>query len=235
MRPLAATSSLLPASRSMVDLLHLKRAFNSDHYFRASCHRAYWTCYIIEKELLPYSGGCTLGLTELHELVPLPLSSHDEPGMLWLLSECALRRIFANVSGTESAPEYQPVVMNELNTQVRKWYDALHPGIKFSMGSRAILDPQMAFLRAQYYSVQFVSYWASVVRLLTAPPENEEQYKELFERSTQALEVGVLYVDAIESTILDRHVMLFANLVGYVAVVSRCNAQFATWGCMQYR
>ncbi|KAF2094706.1 hypothetical protein NA57DRAFT_79876 [Rhizodiscina lignyota] len=216
MRPLAAANSIMSASRLMVSLLHLKRHLHNDPYFKAACHRAYWTCFILEKELLPYSGGCTAGFVELHEIISLPRPGHDEPGMLWMLSAIALRRIFANISGTESDPDWQPIIMNELNAQLAKWYDALPPAIRFTLGSSApVLDPQKAFLRAQYYSVCFVSYWSPVVRFFSAPPENEEQSKYLIESSTKCLQLAMMYINAMESSILDRHVLLFANLIGY--------------------
>ena len=217
MRPLAAIDSILPACRSMVSLIHLKRHIHQDANFRNSCHRAYWVCYIIEKELLGYSCSHTTGFLELSDIVPLPVSRLDEPGMLWLLSEIALRRIFINVSGNESEPIYQPLVVSELHCQLARWYDGLPPAIKFPMGTTPIVDPQKAFLRAQYYAVQLVQYWSFMVRLLTGPAESEELRRQLMEGAAKALEYAVLYIGAMESSIRDRHVMLFANHVGYVA------------------
>lgn len=214
MRPLAAVDSILPASRSLVSLLHLKRHLSQDVGFRHACHRAYWACYIIEKELKPYSAACTPGFEALSETTVLPLSSHEEPGMLWFLSEIALRRIFVNVGGSEIHTSYEPLVTEEIVGQVWRWCEGLPHGIRFGQGHGPILDPQKAFLRAQFYSVLFVSKWSSVVALLTPGAANRHDEDDLLESASQALEYGSLYIHAIQSSVNERHVLLFANFIG---------------------
>lgn len=218
MRPLAAVDSILPASRALVSLLHLKRHLSNDAKFRQACHRAYWACYIIEKELRPYSAACTSGFEPLSEIVHLPLSDQDEPGMVWFLSEIALRRIFVNVGGSECRSDvhtsYEPLVTEEIGAQMFRWYDHLPHSIKFGQGHAPILDPQKAFLRAQFYSVLFVSRWTSVIQLFTPSSTPHQNDPSLLERASQALEYGVLYIHAVESSVNERHVLLFANFIG---------------------
>lgn len=216
MRPLLASDSISPASRSLVLLLHLKRHLSNDPALSAACHRAYWACYIIEKELKPYSSSCTPGIEHLNESteIPLPLATHDEPGMLWFLSEIALRRIFSRVTGAELRTAYEPKVTGELHRQLVQWYETLPPGIKFNLDSQPTSDQQKAFLRAQYYAVLFVSCWSSVVRLFTRAPRDVAEHNLLVEDSALCFEYGVMYLHMVESSCLERHVLLFANLLG---------------------
>lgn len=216
MRPLLASDSISPASRSLVLLLHLKRHLGNDPVLSAACHRAYWACYIIEKELKPYSSACTPGIEHLNEAteIPLPLATHDEPGMLWFLSEIALRRIFSRVTGSELHTTYEPKVTTELHRQLVQWYETLPPGIKFNLDAQPTSDQQKAFLRSQYYAVLFVTCWSSVVRLFTESPRAVAEHNMLVEDSALCFEYGVMYIHTVESSCLERHVLLFANLLG---------------------
>jgi hypothetical protein len=100
LRPLQAWIAISEASRDVLNLLHLKRRMSEEVHFREACHRAYWACYLIEYELKGHMCYSTPAIHLLHESIPLPLSDHEEPGIYWMLSEIALRRIFANVSDT---------------------------------------------------------------------------------------------------------------------------------------
>jgi hypothetical protein len=111
---------------------------------------------------------------------------------------------------------YAPVVASELRQQLSQWYSGLPSAIKFPLGSDPILDPRKAFLRAQYYSALCIVHWSFIVRLLTEVPQDPTERDQMVEEGRKCLSYAVLYAHAIESSMLHRHVMLFANMVGYV-------------------
>ncbi|KAK5309093.1 hypothetical protein LTR93_012261 [Exophiala xenobiotica] len=217
LRTLQAFDTIHLASNTVIALLKLQGRLGADRGFRESCHRAYWACYIIEHELREYISHSAGSLSLARDSVPLPLSDHDEPGIFWLLSEIALRRIFSDVHDdiTQSRHTlYAPIIVEELSTQLTEWYRHLPPGIKFSLTSDALYDPHQAFLRTQYYSLICAINWSFVVRLFILDPGDGDDMDRVHKCAKRSLEYGVLYIDSVQYLLQERDPMLFANLKG---------------------
>jgi hypothetical protein len=221
LRPLQAYDAVRNASGLAISLLHLKKRRYADVRFKEALIRAYWACFIIEHELKGHMTCTTNSLHMLHETVPLPLGDHEQAGLYWFLGEISLRRIFTDVQdgvGFLSYTTYAPLIAQELLTQLDEWYKRLPSRIKFPMGTEPILDLPKAFLRCQYYSILFVIHWAAVVQLLTKEPPHAQERNHLLSLAAKAIEYGVIYLTASESLMMERHVMLFADFVGYVFI-----------------
>ena len=111
---------------------------------------------------------------------------------------------------------YSPKTTEVLSEQLLVWYKKLPPGLKFEFDMKPLLNHQKAFLRGHYYFLQLILYWPSVVRLLANEPDSDKQRDELHDNAQQAMKYGVAYIFATESLLLERHQMVFGNIVGLV-------------------
>lgn len=216
LRPLLAFNAASSAMNDILCLLHFRND-GHDEYFQEAIHRAYWTCFIILQELKLNVSFSTASLHYFRTVVPLPVSDHDEPGMFFFLSEVALRRICNSVQDSvfDINITYPPAVPDELITQLAQWYAGLPAAVSFPLDASVILDGHRAFLRAQYYSVLCVLHWSAVVRFLIQEPEDPRERERLLQSGARALEYAMLYISSSETLLLDRHVLLLANLNGY--------------------
>ncbi|EXJ80115.1 hypothetical protein A1O1_08257 [Capronia coronata CBS 617.96] len=113
---------------------------------------------------------------------------------------------------------YAPIVAAELRTQLEQWHTHLHPSVKFS-GTEPLLDPQKAFLQAQYYAAHCQINWTYVLRILTAPPsdwESEESIS-MLNSAELAIQYAILHLRSLEALLQDRHLMLFTNQISCFA------------------
>ncbi|KAH8888059.1 hypothetical protein GQ53DRAFT_692225 [Thozetella sp. PMI_491] len=226
----------LASSRIMV-LLALGKRLAADSILREQCHRAYWACYLIEHELqshVPYSSQV---LQNIHDGVPLPLSNYEEPGMYWFLSEIALRGIFSNWRNGEAwtfFTMYAPVIVNEISAQMFEWHSNLAGPIAFPLETpnlstrledsvvvlKPLLDPHKVFLRAQFYALQTVVHWSSVVQLMSMSPVTATsiEHTRVVTSAAQSLHYGIYHIHAVESLLYDRHLMLMANITGLCCI-----------------
>ncbi|KAL1894847.1 hypothetical protein Sste5346_005534 [Sporothrix stenoceras] len=216
----------------------------ADPGYQALC-RAFWACYLIEHELQAYVSYSANLLRDFEDVVPLPMSDYEEPGIYWFLSEIALRRIFARQRGGRGWNEhtlFEPVVVGEIALQMAQWHSNLPTSVKFDLEEaaspdmsgrslavdtdvRPLLDPIKVFLRAQYYAIHAALQWQYVVQLLSLPHVHGQQYSPADQRTVDAaalsLRYSVVHVFAVESLLQGRHLLLVPNLVGLL-----CNCYF---------
>lgn len=153
--------------------------------------------------------------------------------MFWFLSEIALRRVFEDVNeglGFVMYTTYAPVVATELRSQLEQWHHNLPAKIRFSHGTDPILNPQMAFLKAQYYSAVCIIDWPSIVRFLTSAPTDAEHEASLLNAAASFVTSAIDYIYAAESLLLERYVMLFAKQTGLYAIAMMLLCCYATPG-----
>ncbi|OCL09143.1 hypothetical protein AOQ84DRAFT_339368 [Glonium stellatum] len=220
LRPFQASQSIAQASRSIITLLNFRSRLESDVQLQEACHRAYWVCFIIEYELFAHIAySSPLISPKVHEIVSLPISHSNEPGMYWFLTEISLRRLYIyalECVWKETGTQYEPIVIEVLHQQVCTWYDGLHPSVKFPEDTLPLLDPQKAFLRSQYFSLRWIICWPSIMRILTKEPDDEKQHAELLRFSSETIHYMIQHVLSAETLVQQRHQMLFANLLGWV-------------------
>ncbi|KAF2185844.1 hypothetical protein K469DRAFT_750148 [Zopfia rhizophila CBS 207.26] len=217
LRPLQASHAISLASKSVLTLLNFQSRLNADAQLREGCRRAYWACFIIEHELRNYIVYKTAPLLQVHEIVPLPSGYYNDPSMLWFLAEISMRRLYTYaLENIWKAPHvvYEPKVIEVLREQISIWYDSLPPNIKFPKDTTMILDPQKAFLRAQYFALRWVIGWPAVVRIVTKGADDEQQHADLLTFSSEVIHYSIAHIHSSESLLQGRHPLLFANLVG---------------------
>ncbi|CAK7201576.1 hypothetical protein SEUCBS139899_004282 [Sporothrix eucalyptigena] len=230
-RPIQAFEAIRRASEKVV--LLLQRSSPSE-----SCSRAFWACYLIEHELQAYVSYSANLLRDFEDVVPLPMSDYDEPGIYWFLSEIALRKIFARQRGGRGWNEhtlFEPVVVGEIALQMAQWRSNLPTPVKFDLDEehndnavdvRPLLDPIKVFLRAQYYAIHAALHWQYVVQLLSSPiqpphrPVTVDEQR-IVDAAALSLRYSVVHVFAVESLLQGRHLLLVPNLVGLL-----CNCYF---------
>ena len=184
---------------------------------------------------------------KVREAVPLPIGRYNEPGMYWFLAEISLRRLHNSIfrsfwkqSGIVHEPgimykpgidyepsivykpgiAYEPMQIEEHQQSLRKWYESLHPHVKFPEDILPLLEPQKAFLRLHYFAMSWAVRWPAVVRLVTTAPDDEKQHEDLLRFSTEAIRYLIQHVFSAEALVKQRYQMLFVNLVGYVLFFS---------------
>ncbi|OCL04120.1 hypothetical protein AOQ84DRAFT_346657 [Glonium stellatum] len=220
LRPLQASDAVFSAARSILAVFDLPSRLAKDPLLKESCHRTFWTCFLLEHELKPLISYNPQLLQLVNESVPLPLSHDHEQSIYWFLAEIALRRIFSHCIEdvrVESHLMYNPKVTKVLAEQLYEWYKGLPTRLQFEFDTKPLLDHQKAFLRGQYYVLLLIIYWPSVVRLLTKELDSEiseKQREELYTDALKAINYGVAYVFATESLLLERHQMVFGNVMG---------------------
>jgi hypothetical protein len=167
--------------------------------------------------------------------VELPSSENDEPGFFYFLSEIALRQLLANVLDNmgflskttfvgsvfysiltliAGYTRYAPVVAFELCSQLSEWYSNLPSSLRFPLGSTPILDPQKAFLRAQYYSILCITKWPFIMRFVAQMPDFRGEQEMLISQGRECLESAILYIHTIETIMHSRHMLVFPNFIG---------------------
>jgi hypothetical protein len=163
----------------------------------------------------------------------LPSSESDEPGFFYFLSEIALRQLLASVldnigfSGVffyaarirfltfvAGYTIYAPVVAFELCTQLAEWYSNLPASLRFPLSSETILDPQKAFLRAQYYSILCITKWPFIVRFAALQPDFRGEQELLISQGRECLDSAIKYIHTIETIMQFRHMLVFPNFLG---------------------
>ncbi|KAJ9136627.1 hypothetical protein NKR23_g9723 [Pleurostoma richardsiae] len=242
LRPIQAFEAVRRASEKIVLLLQLRSRLAADPAYRELCHRSYWACYLVEHELQPYVSFSTYLLQEFEEVLPLPMSDYEEPGIYWFLSAIALRRIFTRPRGGRgwnSYTLYEPAVVDEIASQMAQWQANLPGPVKFepedpyasdSVNPTPLLDPLKVFLRAQFYAIHATIYWQYVVRLLTIPPPDvpphgskgvNQEHARITEAAALSLRYSVIHILAVQSLLQGRHLLLLPNMTGLL-----CNTLF---------
>ncbi|CAK7237602.1 hypothetical protein SBRCBS47491_010039 [Sporothrix bragantina] len=245
-RPIQAFEAIRRASEKVVLLLQRRQHLGDSNTAEAElCSRSYWACYLIEHELQAYVSYSANLLRDFEDIVPLPMSDYEEPGIYWFLSEIALRRIFARQRGGRGWNEhtlFEPVVVGEIALQMAQWHSNLPTPVKFELDEgdvdvlgnssggvevRPLLDPIKVFLRAQYYAIHAALHWQYVVQLLSSPttygsyaPVSVEEQR-IVDAAALSLRYSVVHVFAVESLLQGRHLLLVPNLVGLL-----CNLYF---------
>lgn len=115
---------------------------------------------------------------------------------------------------------YEPMQIEENQQSLRKWYESLHPHVKFPEDSLPLLEPQKAFLRLHYFALRWVVCWPAVVHLVTKAPDDEKQREDLLRFSTETIRYLIQHTFSAEALVKQRYQMLFVNLVGYVLIFS---------------
>lgn len=174
------------------------------------------------------------GIHSLQGTVELPSSENDEPGLFYFLSEIALRQLLASVldnigficnfppqfsrecllTSIAGYTRYAPVVAFELCSQLSEWYSNLPSALRFPLGSTPILDPQKAFLRAQYYSILCITKWPFITRFVAQMPDFRGEQDILISQGRECLESAILYIYTIETIMHFRHMLVFPNFIG---------------------
>ncbi|KJR86098.1 uncharacterized protein SPSK_02284 [Sporothrix schenckii 1099-18] len=148
-RPIQAFELIRRASEKVILLLQRPRRSShpvagmldtlpdttADPSYQALC-RSYWACYLIEHELQAYVSYSANLLRDFEDVVPLPMSDYEEPGIYWFLSEIALRRIFARQRGGRGwngHTLFEPVVAGEIALQMAQWHSNLPAPVKFDL------------------------------------------------------------------------------------------------------
>jgi hypothetical protein len=109
---------------------------------------------------------------------------------------------------------YAPVVAFELCSQLSEWYSNLPSSLRFPLGSTPILDPQKAFLRAQYYSILCITKWPFIMRFVAQMPDFRGEQEMLISQGRECLESAILYIHTIETIMHSRHMLVFPNFIG---------------------
>ncbi|KAL2104560.1 hypothetical protein VUR80DRAFT_10256 [Thermomyces stellatus] len=230
LRPLHAYEAIEKAAQRVILLLQLESGLRTDPAYHQRCLRAYWACYLIEHELQVFVPWSSQLLQDINENMEFPSSDWDEPGMYFFLAEITLRRIFSRprhgVTWNQMYSVFEPLVAQEVSSQVTNWHSSLPEMLRFSLDEsipiRPILDPQKGFLRAQYYAIQTTLFWPYVVRMLSVSPAeaglrapaeamDPEQLARLAARS---LRYAVVHMFAVEPLLRYRHLMLLADQTG---------------------
>lgn len=226
LRPLQAFEEIHKASTTITYILHQKERLRLDPPHAQACYRAFWACYLVEYELRPYVASSSLAISMMRGKVPLPHSDREEPGIFWFLSEIALRNLYADVLTDvffvprSSHTIYAPIISEELNAQLERWYLSLPPRMGFPRDSSLLPDPLAAFLRTQYYALLCMMKWPSMVRFLTdCPAEGLEDHAALGDAAL-ATENAAIYIDSVEFLVHDRHILLPSLICGYATRLS---------------
>ncbi|OCK96701.1 uncharacterized protein K441DRAFT_713370 [Cenococcum geophilum 1.58] len=229
LRPLQASHAIAQASRSVVTLLNCRSRLANNDQLRESCHRAYWICFTVEDGLYSHVIYANqLMSPKVSEVVPLPIGHHNEPSMHWFLAEISLRRlhtsIFRSLIVYKPGIMYDPMLIEEQQQLLSKWYESLHPHVKFPEDNLPLLEPQKAFLRLRYFALRWLVCWPAVVCLITKTPDDEKQHADLVKYSTEAIRYLTQHVFSAEALVKQRHQMLFMNLVGahYTTMILLC-------------
>ena len=176
-------------------------------------------------------------LHQIHGTMDLPSSETEEPGFFYFLSEIALRQLLANVLDnigfSAGQTRYAPVLSFELCSQLSQWYANLPPALSFSLDLSSApsitLDPQKAFLKAQYYSMLCITKWPFIVRFVAQHPDFRGEQELLVREGRDCLESAMRYIDTIEGLLNFRHMLVFPNFIGYVLPLTRSVA-YAGYG-----
>lgn len=252
LRPLQACHAIAQASRSILTLLNCRSRLANNDQLRESCHRAYWICFVAEDGLYSHIVYASQVMSpKVREAVPLPIGHYNEPDMHWFLAEISLRRLHSSIfrslwkqsdivhdpgimykSGIDYEPcivykpgiVYEPILIKEQQQSLRKWYESLHPHVKFPEDSLPLLEPQKAYLRVRYFALHWIVYWPAVVRLVTKAPDDEKQHADLLKFSTEAIRYLIQHVFSTEALVKQRYQMLFHNLIGahYTTMILLC-------------
>jgi hypothetical protein len=200
-------------------------------------------CIICTKSLIAISelrgqiGFHDRELHQIHGTMDLPSSETEEPGFFYFLSEIALRQLLANVLDnigfSAGQTRYAPVLSFELCSQLSQWYANLPPALSFSLDLSSApsitLDPQKAFLKAQYYSILCITKWPFIVRFVAQHPDFRGEQELLVREGRDCLESAMRYIDTIEGLLNFRHMLVFPNFIGYVLPLAR-SVVFAGYG-----
>lgn len=231
-RPVQAFQAIRIASDKIVMLLQLRSRIASDRIYGDLCARAYWACYSTEYELQPYIAYSTCFFQNLHEVVPLPTSDYDEPGLYSFLSEIALRRIVSrawNGVSWNRAMLLDDPVRHEILLQLTQWQENLPSPVKFNLddlshpftsSSRTLREPHNDSLRAYFYSLRAILLWPNVVRLLSAEVsatsdngEAAQKYYMMVQDAAASLHCSVMYINALEPLVQTRNLMVTPSSV----------------------
>ncbi|KAF2839353.1 hypothetical protein M501DRAFT_1031460 [Patellaria atrata CBS 101060] len=219
LRTFHARETVNTALQTLIPILHLKARLQADVRLREACHRAFWACYIIIRELDFSIFSAIDSPFLLEDALPLPYSDRDEPGLAKFLNLIEFNRKTTRAALTRLTQDNSGV--EDLLEEYKEWYRNLTPSVAFPLGTSLILDPQKAYMRTRYDSVGVMISWTAVLRYATPGLESESERERTLRDAQQALDFAVLYIYASESLVLERHVMLFANLTG-LFVVSMC-------------
>jgi hypothetical protein len=94
----------------------------------------------------------------------------------------------SNLAGPIAFPLETPDFVAELNTTG-------------SVFLKPLLDPHKVFLRAQFYALQTVVHWSSVVKLLSIPRKSipHAEHARLLTSAKQSIYYGVFHIYAAQS------------------------------------
>lgn len=203
LKPLQAHDLAVIAIKKAQDL-HLSGAFQDDQAAYEHWIRVYRIVLLIEGELVIPLRLVDSNAWETEEEIALPTGTdiwsfeHDtaiSPAetvetskgsrsdimVTYLLAEISMRRILrrntaAITFSIDGTIEYAPVIAQELEVQLERWYSYLPESLRFSPepdDDRADASEPIDFLRTQYWACMVSFYWPAVVQVMDSQQLSE--------------------------------------------------------------
>jgi len=224
LKPLQAHDLATMAIKKAQDL-HITGAFQDDQVAYEHWIRVYRIALLIEGELVIPLRLTDSNAWETEEEIPLPtgtdiwsfeeesnMDEEDETSrsdnlVTYLLAEISMRRILrrntsAITVSIDGKVDYAPLIAQELEVQVARWYSFLPGPLRFSLEpddfDAEISDP-VIFLRTQYWACMVSFYWPAVVKVMDSQQLTEStmngcrnyfhSYRQFIKSATRALDI----------------------------------------------
>lgn len=205
--------------------LHINDTFQDDQAAYEHWIRVYRIALLIEGELVIPLNLVDSNAWETEEEIPLPTGtdiwsmedgsdmeetvegSRSDNIVTYLLAEISMRRILrrntsAITISIDGTINYAPLIAQELEVQVDKWYSFLPEPLRFSLAPDDFgvdTSPFVSFLRTQYWACMVSFYWPAVVQVMETHALTEStmngsrcyfhSYRQFINSATQALKV----------------------------------------------
>lgn len=226
LKPLQAHDLAAMAIKKAQDL-HLTGAFQDDQVDYEHWIRVYRIALLIDGELVIPLRLVDSNAWETEEEIPLPTgtdiwsfeedSDMDETAersrsdnvVTYLLAEISMRRILrrntaAITVSADGKADYAPLIAQELDDQVARWYSFLPGSLRFSLepdDQNVDTSDPIIFLRTQYWACMVSFYWPAVVKVMDSQQLSEStmngcrsyfhSYRQFINSATRALDVCV--------------------------------------------
>ncbi|CAK7206158.1 hypothetical protein SEUCBS139899_008943 [Sporothrix eucalyptigena] len=178
LHPLLSWNVIMQGTRDCMNVLSTRWFKSLDPSETEPWHRAFWACSIMSDEFEASLRMYTIGHRLYHEIVPLPRFENEDTGFYYFLAQISLRKLVCDtldvVGYHDGRVVYAPLVTTELRNQAAEWHRHLPVAIRFPLDNTPLFDARKSFLRLQYFSLQTVLEWASVLKVMEAYSTDRE-------------------------------------------------------------
>jgi hypothetical protein len=223
LRPLLAWDVISEVARDCMHILSSGTVDRMEPLERGNFHRIFWICSVILHELEAVLKMHPIGLRQFHEIVPLPLTDHEDEGYYFFFAQASLRKLLTEtldvVGYRVGQVIYAPVVAAELCKQVDEWYAHLPAHVRFPVSTSPVFDLRKAMLRIQYLALHAVIFWPSVLQVLESGATNPSQPQTSPENLTIAQAEAKTCLENIQLVCLTTEELLMQSHLGLQFVI----------------